>query len=384
MADFLERFVGVRWYWPAQYGGRSIPRRASLAVPPAHYRDQPVFRYRTMYQDWYWLQARSFDEELLRMPPGVLPDKETLWMGDHFRLMRQGISWPYEHVQHGARDLRVHQRGAENQRGDVRLREDGSRNFQVLCYSAPETLEFYVDGLERAWDNKGGARPRVGGITRNSMTVWTPMDLGGRSLGCRLPLPACRKTLAKGGEELLMGLFIKRLCEAGQAALARQDGDLRALGHPASAPRNWQFPDNLVVCSLNLDAMGLMPQPTVRALEEENCAPWSAKSGRPVHTWIDFASPSDWTYGPVQFPHLVQDFYLKNRNILAGTSVLSYGGACFVTAAPTYYVWRRCCGTPSWTWTRRWTKCAGGYSGPGQAPPANSCGCSATAGRARP
>jgi len=42
VADFLERFVGVRWYWPAQYGGRSVPRRASLAVPPVHYRDQPV------------------------------------------------------------------------------------------------------------------------------------------------------------------------------------------------------------------------------------------------------------------------------------------------------------------------------------------------------
>ena len=90
VADFLERFVGVRWYWPAQYHGRSIPRRASLQIEPAHYVDQPVFRFRTMYQDWYWLQARSFDEELLPMAPGVLADgAETLWMGRTITRIRQ-------------------------------------------------------------------------------------------------------------------------------------------------------------------------------------------------------------------------------------------------------------------------------------------------------
>ncbi len=77
VADFLERFVGVRWYWPAQYGGRSVPRRTSLAIAPAHYRDQPVFRFRTMYQDWYWLQARSFDEQLRAVLQRVPNDPGT-------------------------------------------------------------------------------------------------------------------------------------------------------------------------------------------------------------------------------------------------------------------------------------------------------------------
>ena len=36
MADFLERFAGVRWYWRAEYGGRSIPRRASAGVLRDH------------------------------------------------------------------------------------------------------------------------------------------------------------------------------------------------------------------------------------------------------------------------------------------------------------------------------------------------------------
>ncbi len=340
VADFLERFVGVRWYWPAQYGGRSVPRRASLIIPPVHYRDQPVFPFRTMYQDWYWLQARSFDEGLLPMPQGVLPDgAQTLWMGDHFRLMRQGNSWPYEAVQHGARVYEFIGQVPKANDALFAVREDGSRNFELLCYSAPETLSFYLDGLERVW-GKGGAGPRPGGITRNSVTIWSPMDIGARSLGAACHCAACRATLAKGGEELVIGLFVKRLCEE----VKRRWPDKTVIYVPwaiPKCPKELEFPDNLVVSHLNLDTMGLMRQPDVRREEEGRLQAWSAKSGRPVRTWIDFASPSDWTYGPVQFPHLVQGFYLKNRGFLAGTSVLSYGGACFITAAPTYYVWNR-------------------------------------------
>jgi hypothetical protein len=43
VADFLERFVGVRWYWPTEVGGRSVIRSSSLVIPPVHYSDQPVF-----------------------------------------------------------------------------------------------------------------------------------------------------------------------------------------------------------------------------------------------------------------------------------------------------------------------------------------------------
>ncbi len=340
VADFLERFVGVRWYWPAQYGGRSIPRCASLVIPPVHYRDQPVFPYRTMYQDWYWLQARSFDEQLLAMAPDVLEEqRETLWMGDHFRLMRQGNSWPYEAVQHGARIYEFIGKVPKTNEAVFAVNKDGSRNFQLFCYSAPETLACYVENLERAWDQDGKG-VFVGGIRRSSVTVWAPLDIGGRSVGSACHCPACRRALAKGGEELLMGLFVKRLCE--QVKKRWPDKTVIYIPWPMpKCPEDTEFPDNLVVSHLNLDVMGLMREPSVRKLEEDRLRAWSAKSGRPVNMWVDFASPSDWTYGPVQFPHLVQAFYSKNRERLDGGMVLTYGGACFITAAPTYYIWNR-------------------------------------------
>jgi len=340
VADFLERFVGVRWYWPTSYGGRSVPRAASLVITPAHYRDQPVFRFRRMYQDWYWTQARSFDEQLLPLAPSVFPYKpETLWMGDHFLLMRQGVSWPYDAVQQGSRIYEFISKAPRTNETMFAVREDGSRNFDVFCYSAPATLACYLDNLERAWD-KDGKGVFIGGIRRASVTVWTPLDLGGNSRVAACHCPACRAMLAAGGEEQLMGRFVQSLCEQ----VKRRWPGKTVIYVPWAIPKypeGLKFPDNLLVNSLNLDVMGLMQQPSIRREEEGNLRMWGTKSGHPVHTWVDFAGPSDWTYGPVQFPHLVKDFYQTNRDCIEGGMVLTYGGACFITAAPTYYVWNR-------------------------------------------
>ena len=54
VADFLERFVGVRWYWPTDLGGRCMASSAELVIPPVHYRDQPVFRERLYHPKTGW------------------------------------------------------------------------------------------------------------------------------------------------------------------------------------------------------------------------------------------------------------------------------------------------------------------------------------------
>ncbi len=345
VADFLERFVGVRWYWPTSYGGRSVPQAASLVIPPACYRDQPVFSYRRMYQDWYWLQARSSDEQILPMAPGAGAEgAETLWLGDHFTLMRQANCWPYEAVQQGARIFEFMNNTLKTNAALFAIREDGSRNYATFCYSAPELIACYVDNLERAWD-KGGKGTTIGGITRDSVTLWPSMDLGNNSLVSACRCPACRQMSAKGGDALLMGDFVRRLCE-----VVKQRWPAKKVIYVPwgilKCPEELNFPDNLVVNSLSLGTMGLMHQPIIRQEQEGLLRTWSGKSGRPVTMWVDFAGPGDWTLGPVQFPHLVQEFYQSNSNRLDGGMVLSYGAACFVTAAPTYYVWNRALWNP--------------------------------------
>ncbi|NRA75214.1 MAG: hypothetical protein HRU16_04675, partial [Planctomycetes bacterium] len=94
VADFLERFVGVRWYWPSALGGRTVMPSASLVIPPVHYHDQPVFRLRDYYPGKGWAlpaKARHSDKGPLPFAPGAIPEGVTrVDMGGFLPLLRAG------------------------------------------------------------------------------------------------------------------------------------------------------------------------------------------------------------------------------------------------------------------------------------------------------
>src|SRR5262245_7116427 len=82
VTEFLERFVGVRWYFPGDLG-RSVPKSPDLHVPPVWLEDAPVFRLREIW------------------PPTSDP-----WRGKGTQLtplhtfLRSGNSWPNRLVVH--------------------------------------------------------------------------------------------------------------------------------------------------------------------------------------------------------------------------------------------------------------------------------------------
>ncbi len=47
--EFLERIVGVRWYWPMELGGRSVIPTKDLAVKPIWIEDAPAFHKREIW-----------------------------------------------------------------------------------------------------------------------------------------------------------------------------------------------------------------------------------------------------------------------------------------------------------------------------------------------
>jgi formylglycine-generating enzyme required for sulfatase activity len=382
VADFLERFVGVRWYWPAEYGGRSILRQDSLVITPAHYRDQPVFRLRTLHPDETPLlplsfsphAARPVDQRILPFTSGVLPDGETAVTAVPQRaLWRIGVSLPYQTVQQGAKHADVAGSVSAGQTNGAlfALRKDGTRDRHVFCYSAPETLAFALQSCERVWE-KGA---NVGAwITPTSVNIWFPSTPG---LACHCPV--CRETAARFREdreltagfaarhgdrrafemveqlahERVISLFVKRLSEE----VAKRWPDKKVIFYPwdTNCSEGIGFPSNLVVHAFNMSySMGLMHQPVVRRAQTARLRVWSgpeedatspkgsgAAGARPVNTWFGSYGPSDWTYGPVQYPHVVRDFYRSNREFIGGSSVLTYSAPCWTTLAPTFYVWMR-------------------------------------------
>jgi len=338
VADFLERFVGVRWYWPTEVGGRTITPAKSLAIPPVHYRDQPVFRQRSFHPQEGWklpAKARWFDKESLPFAPGAIPDGvEAVDMPAYLPLVRSGNSWPYVIKVHEPQSLRRYNSPAwlEEHKAMFAVKEDGSRNWSMFCYSARETLDFLLEGCERAWD-KGGA---ASWVTTTCVTV-SPADA---ALSCHCP--ACRETTAKGGASLVMGLFVKRMCEE----VKRRWPDKKVMYLPywnyQKCPGEVEFPDNLevMVCTTG-GPMALMRQPGVRQATERNLRAWSAKIGGSITVWDYSDRGSGWTYGPIQCPHLVRDFYQTNRDHIAGVFINGGILSDWTTAAPTLYVWMK-------------------------------------------
>ena len=339
VADFLERFVGVRWYWPAELGGRSIVPSASLVIPPVHYRDQPVFRQRSFHPHEGWklpAKARWFDKEPLPFAPGAIPEGVVaVNMPTYLPLVRGGCSWPYKIKVHSPRGSEFESEFREENKEMFSLNKDGTRSSKAICYSSQKTLDFLLEGCERVWDKGGGDC----WVTSTCVTV----SPGDAPVVCSCP--ACQETFAKGGgtriggTSLIMATFVKRMCEA----VKQRWPDKKVIYLPYwnydECRREVQYSDNLVVMSamttypMQLNAQRENFEEGIQRLRD-----FRAQACVPVTIW-DYNIA--WTYGPYQYPHLVQDFYQAIKGISAGAFL---NGMClgeWTNTAPTLYVWMK-------------------------------------------
>ena len=354
VADFLERFVSVRWYWPTELGGRSITPVTSLSVPPVHYSDKPVFRLREYFPPNGWklpTKARSSDQEPLTFPPGAIPKGVAkVAMNTYLPLVRSGCSWPYK--------IKVHQPQApprrppdgwseEDHKQLLALKKDGTRDTKMFCYSSPKTLQLLLEGCQRAWD-KGQGCPWV---TSTCVTV-SPPD---RPVDCHCP--ACRETHSKAdtffdkdsvrwfrGPSLTMAMFTKRMCEA----VKKRWPDKKVIYLPywnyQECPTALDFPDNLVVqVAMTTWPMPLRAQDEIRQGSMATLKAWRSKACLPVTTWDYCVS---WTYGPYQYPRVVCGFYPDVKGIVAGAFLNGMNLGEWTNTAPTLYVWMKALWNP--------------------------------------
>lgn len=361
VADFLERFVGVRWYWPAEAEGRSIPQAASLAIPPTHYADEPVFRLRTHAPDlsyrlpWKsrWSDGGSVpaefqdDAELKkqRRPPDAngpaLPvpaGMKALPMEPLLACLRAGTSYPYS--------LRVHEPQSYWRRGDkwladhqelFALKADGTRNTKVFCYSSPATLAFLLDGCQTVWDEGGQAS----WVTASCVTV-SPADV---AVACHCP--ACQKLANPGAWQgtgsRIMGDFLRRFA----AEVHRRWPDKKVIYLPywnyAQLPAGCTFPPNLEVMLASNFPQGTaeLRDEAARVSADAMLRDWSGAVGGKITTWEYSLSITGWVHAPVQFPHVVQDYYRRNRDVLVGSFLNGGNVTEWSRCAPTLYCWMK-------------------------------------------
>jgi len=366
VADFLERFVGVRWYWPIDTGGRSIIAQPSLAVPPVHYEDRPVFRRRDFFprhgyreNDW---RALWWDRTSPSLPASLLPpDTELLSMQPLLTALRSGNSWPYLIKVHEPQHFRRQADRYTNRPELFQKNADGSPDLRMLCYSSQAAFDYIVAGCERAWDH---GEP-VSWVTATCVTV-SPGDYV-----VRCHCPDCLALFEPGRAPYgtasrVMSRFVKRLCEE----VAQRWPGRKVIYLPywnyTECVDDIAFPGNLEIemCTM---AFGLMRQPGPRARMEKHLRAWSEKVGGRITTWEYSHRLHEWTYAPVQYPHLIRDYYQANRDILAGSFLNGGKIGEWSTGAPGNYVWFKVLWNPDLDvdavldeWCRRLFGAAGG------------------------
>ncbi|MFN0196422.1 MAG: DUF4838 domain-containing protein [Planctomycetaceae bacterium] len=296
--DFLERLVGVRWYYPTELGQSVLPQE-NLAIEPISYADAPAFRKREIW------------------PPYGNP-----WNGSGTQLMpvqnflRSADSWPYK--------LRVHSPDWSKvteyveQRPEVfQLRSDGTRDNLMLCYGDPRTLTTYMENIDR---HAKGETPVHLGITGKTVTV-SPADA---EIACYCD--HCRKLWNEDGGQYgsaskIVATFVAELGKA----LAEKHPDYTVLYLPylnyTSAVDDLKLPGNVEIQLCGMPGLAQYKEPTIAAEEQETIDRWIASSGRKIQNWHYSCWPEDRTPAAYLFPHTIADFYRRNRDKTVGTFI---------------------------------------------------------------
>jgi len=304
--EFLERFVGVRWYFPpAEAGGpqigHSIPESNELSVPPVWLEDKPAFQMRVMW------------------PPMSEPwHGQGIRLDELQRLLRSGNSWPIQ--------LQVHQPNWSNQENLTenhpevfQMRKDGKRQHEVNCYGNPKTLEIYLEGIQNFIDKK---QPLYTPIRGKSITV-SPADV---ELSCYCE--HCRalwddKAGQYGGASRVMATFVDRLGREVQKRWPNEGFTVIFLPYLnyTAAPEGFKFPGNVEVQICGMPGMASYKEPAIRDSEQANIDRWIAISGRRIQNWHYNVWPAHKTKAAYHYPHVVKDFYQRNLKKTLGTFV---------------------------------------------------------------
>jgi hypothetical protein len=346
VADFLERFVGVRWYWPAAAGGRTLVKTPDLSVLPAHYRDAPVFQKREHHPLGYLLPSAikmpsrtGTDPMMAYLRGGKGP--ERLDMYPFLTFLRSGNSWPCNILVHQPQKVPAMSAAWFKEHGAIAaVTEDNNPDDMMLCYSAPGTFDLLIEGARSAWD-EGKDASWVSELCLSISPADAPVDC--YCAECRKLWDARwgkEPTMPAGQASRVMGVFVRRVCEEVKRRWPGKKVMYLPYWNYAFCPEEMDFPDNLMV-EMCTTGFPRMRQASVREEIGKALRAWSRKIGGPITTW----EYSCWTPGniqaPVQYPHVLQEYYRSNRDILAGSFL---NGAIideWSKTVPTLYCWMR-------------------------------------------
>lgn len=345
VADFLERFAGVRWYWPTNLGGRSVVNTRTLTVRPACYRDEPVFRKREFYpRDSYSLprgggRGRAAPPESA-IPAGVTSADLTVLLAG----LRSGNSWPYVIKVHMPQQIWKNQALVDAHMGMFMKKANGETNVSMLCYSSQETYDFLMAGCRAVWDKGQSNLPGwnnhgVSWVAPSCVTI----SPGDEPIDCYCE--KCRKLYDpdggnRGTGSRIMGVFVKKFADEVKGRWPDKKVIYLPYWNYTVFPKGIDFPDNLEIQMCTM-AFAMMRQPGWRGQMETCMRDWSRVAKGKIQTWEYPHRVIEYPGVEIQYPHLVQDYYRHNREVLVGSFLNGNTILDWSKTAPTLYCYMK-------------------------------------------
>ena len=318
--DFLERFCGVRFYYPGKFG-TIIPQKQCVAIPETDIFDRPDFEARNVSIYSGWCEDSSPN---LKNPYAytISPMKERYYW--YLRLQTR-----YVPNNHGLRMLEHIKRFGKDHPEYFALRSDGQRYCQKtmthtgqLCFNSKIVDEIYQDaaallsnkpassrGISR-WNRAGHQMPTD---TRNGIFGFMPQD---GFYACRCP--ECQKYFSAGAQSTSNFIWGKVAQIGFRLQKNKIPGYISMMSYyPYHLVPDIKLPSNVLVM---LAAQGPWSTSAMRKYETELIRAWNKKLNSKVWLWnypgkfgiLSLPGIPDTT------PHAIGSYYQELKNDICG------------------------------------------------------------------
>ncbi|RMG76888.1 MAG: DUF4838 domain-containing protein, partial [Bacteroidetes bacterium] len=308
--DFIEKVLGVRWYFPPGDLGTVIPHKKDIIITKTNYSDAPAFQLRTGglysygYTYWQW-------------HPITRAGATTDLFVNH-TMATWGPVFGKTHPEYFS------------------IRSDGTRNINYkgyyhpdshICYSNPGVLKQHIENVK----------------------IWNKDHSNGILFGCRPPsdkyvylaaadvmevhgICHCKNCLKKWHPEnppwpsgqfsdLIFGYAKKLAAALKKNHLPQQRVAVLAYAGYERAPDDMKWPDNVDVCLAEIKSPAIQVDPRVYTSERKNILKWSklVKGKRERLTmWHYFCYPNDFCSAPMPAPHVMAKWFKDYVNVISG------------------------------------------------------------------
>ena len=284
--EFLERYVGVRLYFPGEMG-EIVPRRTEVAVPALDRTFAPAMDVRrsyTYFDEGVWFEGARRD---------VASTGALRWLNT-YRLRMETAGVPFCH---GLSQRGYLSRFAGSHPEFFQLKEDGTRNLDTrdrmpgkLCFTSDVWEEIYKDSVSYL---KGEPASVRGIVAPNGSTNWWYGFQGGKYVDLmpqdgmmRCTCPNCRSAYDPEPSNYMTTLIWSKTAEMARRLEAACPGCIvtQMAYQPYRRVPKVDIPGNVMVMVAERGPWSV-PYAAQFKSEADEVAAWSRKLGHKVCIW---------------------------------------------------------------------------------------------------